>query len=540
MSTVDDPERLAAVADLRLLDQPMQERFRRITGATRRLLETPTAFINLVDAERLWVVASAGTEDREFSRDASLCHHVLMEGAPIHVDDTTQDARFRDNPLVLAPDGIRSYVGHPLRGPSGHMVGTLCAADVTPRRWTEIDTQTLAELSAWVELELAHGQVQRQLSAGAQAKRLTDSVLSSAGEGICAIDMDGVLTMANPAVVHMTGWSLEELLGAPIHDLLHGRRPDLTPYPADECVLLATLRAGQRLSGLEELWWQRDGTPLPVEMSVAPLEDAGTLIGAVVVFDDVSARQEVERLKDEFVSVVSHELRTPLTSMRGSLGLLSAGLGGDLAPEARILVDVALNNTDRLVRLVSEILDLERLATGQVQLHRLEWRLADVVRMAVDAVAGLAQEAGVRVEDVADDSTAWFDGDRIVQVLVNLVGNAVKFAEAGSTVRVTASYVDHDDGNVIFAVADSGRGIPADLLSQVFDRFAQVDASDSRVKGGSGLGLAIASSIAEAHGGSITVESELGVGSTFTVVLPQRSARGGDRPDAPRLRVTDS
>jgi PAS domain S-box-containing protein len=537
VSFLDERDRLAAVVGLGLIDKAEEERFRRITDAARRLLGTPMAYLNLVDAERLWVTACVGSTDREFDRDVSFCHHVVLERAPILVDDVTLDERFRDFPLVLAPDGIRAYAGYPLRGPSGHVVGTLCALDVVPHRWDATDGETLAELSAWAELELAHGEVQRQLAAGARAQRFADSVLSSAGEGICAVDVNGLLTMANPAVVRMTGWSLEDLLGSSIHERLHGRRPDGSPYPPEECPLLDTLRTGELRSGVDELYWRRDGTPLPVQMSVAPMEDAGRLTGAVVIFVDISARQEVERLKDEFVSVVSHELRTPLTSMRGSLGLLSAGIGGELPPEARTLVDVALNNTDRLVRLVGEILDLERLTAGRVPLLRNEHRLADVVRVAVDAVTGLAEQSGVRLEQMAEECTAWFDGDRLVQVLVNLLGNAVKFTEPGGTVSIAASLAD-DAVTVTFLVADTGRGIPAALLGQVFDRFVQVDAGDARVKGGSGLGLAIARSIVEAHGGSIGVDSEVGVGSTFTVVLPQRSARGA-RPDAPRRRTDD-
>lgn len=524
MILLDDPGRLAAVAHLQLLDQPEEERFRRITEVARRLLATPAAYLNLVDDQRVWVTACVGGGEREYDRDVSFCQHVVNDSAPILIDDATQDPRFRDNPLVCVSAGIRAYAGYPLYGPSGHLVGTLCVVDVVARRWGAADAETLAQLSAWAELELAHGDVQRQLAAGARAQRLTDSVLASAGEGICAVDLEGRITMANPAVARMTGWAVEDLLGASIHERLHGRRPDGTPYAAAECALLRELRSGELRNGVDDLYWRRDGSPLRVRMSLAPMAEEGRLTGGVVVFDDVSEQQEVERLKEEFVSVVSHELRTPLTSMRGSLGLLSAGIVGELPPEARTLVNVALTNTDRLVRLVGQILDLERLTAGQVHLARHDHRLGDVVRSAVEAVAGLAEQAGVQLEQAAGDCAAWLDGDRVVQVLVNLLGNAVKFTEAGGTVAIEASY-DEEAAAAIFTVADTGRGIPAGLLGHVFDRFAQVDAGDARVKGGSGLGLAIARSITEAHGGSIDVESEVGVGSTFRVVLPQRSAR---------------
>ena len=536
MTSIYDVERLAALQQLGLLDQPQEERFRRITDVARRLLQAPRAYLNLVDAERLWVTACVGDELVDADRRESFCQYAVMEDAPVLVYDATVDERFRHSSFVTGPGGLRAYAGHPLRAPSGHVVGTLCVTDVVPRMWTEDDVRTLTELSAWAELELAHGEVQRQLALGARAQRLNESVLSSAAEAICAIDADGRITMVNPAVARVTGWPAEELLGRRIHDTLHGRHADGSDYPEHECPLFITLAAGEILLSQEELYWRKDGSPFPVQMSCAPMREGDEVVGAVVVFEDVTARQEVERMKEEFVSVVSHELRTPLTSMRGSLGLLAAGVVADLPAEAKGLVDMALANTERLVRLVGEILDLERLTAGQVQLRRAEHRLREVVETAVTSVSSLAETAGVQVEQQVDDVTGWFDSDRVVQVLVNLVGNAVKFTPAGGCVTVSAG---PDGEQVRIAVADTGRGIPPEMLRTVFDRFAQVEGGDAREKGGTGLGLAIARSIVEAHGGRITVDSVVGVGSTFTVLLPQRSGRPSD-PRAPRRRAEDA
>ena len=536
MTSIHDLDRLAALEQLGLLDTPQEERFRRITDVARRLLRAPRAYLNLVDAERLWVMACVGDELVEGDRKQSLCQYAVMEDAPILVYDATVDERFRHSTFVTGPGGLRAYAGHPLRAPSGHVVGTLCVTDVVPRAWSDDDLRTLTELSAWAELELAHGEVQRALTAGARAQRLNESVLSSAAEAICAIDRDGRITMANPATARVTGWSEQDLLGRRIHDTLHGRHADGSAYPADECPLLATLTSGQVLLSADDVYWRRNGSPFPVQLSSAPMVEDGEVVGAVVVFEDVTARQEIERMKEEFVSVVSHELRTPLTSMRGSLGLLAAGVVADLPPQAKGLVDMALANTERLVRLVGDILDLERLTAGQVRLVRAEHALCDVVATAVAAVSGLAEAAGVGVEQQVHDTTAWFDSDRVVQVLVNLLGNAVKFTEPGGRVTVTAA---PSGDEVRITVADTGRGIPAEKLREVFDRFAQVESGDARDKGGTGLGLAISRSIVEAHGGRISVDSEVGVGSTFTVLLPQRSGRPAGA-EAPRRRADDA
>jgi|GEM_PF-1379648 len=245
---------------------------------------------------------------------------------------------------------------------------------------------------------------------------------------------------------------------------------------------------------------------------------------AMVIVRDVTEQREVERLKNEFVSVVSHELRTPLTSLRGSLGLLGSGkLSG---VQAQRMLDVAVQNTDRLVRLINDILDTERLESGAVVMEPRPVGSGELVAQAAEAIRGLADRAGVALVVEADDLVVNADPDRVMQVLVNLLSNAVKFSPPGSRVRVRAELRGDE---VLFAVDDRGRGIPADKLEHIFERFRQVDSSDAREKGGSGLGLPIARTIVQQHGGRIWASSEPGAGSTFWFTLPTP----GNRADEP-------
>jgi signal transduction histidine kinase len=232
---------------------------------------------------------------------------------------------------------------------------------------------------------------------------------------------------------------------------------------------------------------------------------------------DITERREVERAKDEFISVVSHELRTPLTSIRGSLGLLESGVVGPLPERARRMIEIAVQNTDRLVRLINDILDIERIDSATIDLHPQPCDGAELIRRAIQGLEQFATDAHVRL--TADDEPVALsaDPDRIHQTLTNLISNAVKFSPASSTVHVSCTR--RDDG-VLFEVADHGKGIPADKLASIFERFQQVDASDSRDKGGTGLGLAISRNIVEHHGGRIWVDSQLGAGSTFSFILP--------------------
>jgi signal transduction histidine kinase len=233
--------------------------------------------------------------------------------------------------------------------------------------------------------------------------------------------------------------------------------------------------------------------------------------------------RESERVKDEFISVVGHELRTPLTSIRGSLGLLQAGLLGELSGDAAEMVDLAVANTDRLVRLINDVLDIERMDAGRMTLEVVPVKVSELVRQAAQIVQMTATQAKVTLAvEVEDDLVVSVDPDRVIQVLVNLLGNAVKFSDRWSVVTVTAVC---DRVQALFAINDTGRGIPVGLQETIFERFRQVDASDARDKGGSGLGLPIARGIVEHHGGRMWVRSTLGGGSTFSFTLPLASGR---------------
>jgi len=222
-------------------------------------------------------------------------------------------------------------------------------------------------------------------------------------------------------------------------------------------------------------------------------------------------------MKDEFVSTVSHELRTPLTSIRGSLGLLSTGLLGEMGEKASNLLRIAVNNSDRLVRLINDILDLERMQSGRAPLTYRSCDLEDLARQAIDAMTPMAEAAKVQLLMEAGPAQIEVDPDRMQQVLTNLLSNAIKFSPAGAQVSVS---IERLLDGVTISVKDNGRGIPKDKLESIFDRFQQVDASDARQKGGTGLGLAICRTIVMQHGGRIWAERNADRGSTFRMFLP--------------------
>ncbi len=357
--------------------------------------------------------------------------------------------------------------------------------------------------------------------------RQSNSILEAVADGIYGIDLEGKITVVNPAAAQMLGYKPEELLGRNMHELVHHTRPDGTPYPVADCPIQKTLLDLDTVRISNEVFWRKDGTSFPVEYVARPQIEAGfeagsngKAVGVVVAFTDTTERRALDRMKDEFISTVSHELRTPLTSLRAALGLIGGGALKDRPEKMQQMLDIAIGNADRLVRLVNDILDLERIGSGKAELQQSICSADDLFRRAAGLQQTNAAKAGLRFVYDSNNVTVWADPDRILQTLTNLISNAIKFSSSGSEIRFVARTLDGNEARL--EVHDQGRGIPEDKLETIFERFQQVDASDSRVMGGTGLGLAICRSIVSQHGGRIWATSEFGKGSTFHFTLPTR------------------
>ncbi|MGY4802471.1 ATP-binding response regulator [Teichococcus aerofrigidensis] len=349
----------------------------------------------------------------------------------------------------------------------------------------------------------------------AQAKRISDevnaalaesrrrllSVLDHALDPILLVDRDGRVQIANAAAARAFQLSLPEIIGSPMRSLVPA-------YGA---------RSGEVRAH------RADGTGFPAELSVGHYEEGGE-DRAVCVLRDVTERHRLDEMKSEFVSTVSHELRTPLTSIRASLGLVLGGVAGDLPEEMRELLEIAHSNSERLVMLVNDILDIEKIEAGRLEFRRERVSARALLHQAVEANRAYAEQFRVRLEETDDggaDAMVFADAQRIQQVLANLLSNAAKFSPEGS--RVEASLLV-DAGNVTFRVRDHGKGVPREFRPRIFQRFAQADSSDVRRKGGTGLGLSISRSIVEHHAGSIGFEDAEGGGTRFHFTLPRLAA----------------
>ena len=260
--------------------------------------------------------------------------------------------------------------------------------------------------------------------------RQADSILESVGEGIFGIDLEGKVTVINSIAAQMLGYKQDELLGRDIHETVHHTHPDGTAYPSHNCPILHTLRDRNTVRILNEVFWRKDGTSFPVEYVARPQietgakeDSAGDAVGVVVAFTDTTERRALDRMKDEFISTVSHELRTPLTSLRAALGLVTGGALSKRPEKMQQMLEIALGNTDRLVRLVNDILDLERISSGKAELQSTMCSMDDLLTRASALQQAAAAKANIRMLCRSAGVEVWADPDRILQALTNLISN---------------------------------------------------------------------------------------------------------------------
>ncbi|HEX8391302.1 MAG TPA: ATP-binding protein [Longimicrobium sp.] len=365
--------------------------------------------------------------------------------------------------------------------------------------------------TAELQIDIARREaVQRELQ-GSEARYR--HLVENASDMIFEADAAGLIRYVNQTGADHLGMAAEQLRGLPY---LLFVRPDA--HGPLRRFYLKQKRQRNPLSYKEFPAVGPDGAERWIGLSVRMTFDRQGVSSVQAIARDITERRELERLKDEFIAVASHELRSPLTSIRAALNLLNGGLLESRPERARDTIALASRNADRLMHLVNEMLDLERLESGVEVLDRRPYALSEVLAQAAETVAAAAEAADVLLIVRPTTLTAFIDPDRMLRVLVNLLSNAIKFSPRGGCVWIGAETAGRD---TLLSVRDQGRGIPAAQLKSVFGRFAQVRASDARDKGGTGLGLAICKSIVQQHGGEIWAESREGEGSTFRIRLPR-------------------
>lgn len=354
----------------------------------------------------------------------------------------------------------------------------------------------------------------RELQASEERQR---AILATVADGIITIDAEGVVQTFNQAAETIFQYPAAEVVGRNIEMLMPEH------YAAEHSAYLkhqrSTSPSGVINLGREVEGRRKDGSVFPLDLAISRMDLGGKRYYTGIV-RDITERQQMDRMKNEFISTVSHELRTPLTSIRGALGLLTGGAMGELPEQSMQLLRIAGNNTERLLLLINDILDIQKIESGKVVFKFARLAVLPFLQQALADNAGYASEHGVEfvLADGIDDTHVFADQDRLMQVLNNLLSNAAKFSPEGARVEIR---VARHQGTVRISVTDFGPGIPEDFRDKVFSKFTQSDSSDTWAKGGTGLGLSIAKLIVERHGGRIGFDSRVGLGSTFYFDLPE-------------------
>lgn len=443
------------------------------------------------------------------------------------------------------------YLGHYMKSGDAKVIGM--GREVTGLRK---DRTTFPMELAVSEMELGGRRmftgIVRDITERRQAERaLQDSeqriraILDTVDDGVLTIDRFGRVETLNPAAAELFGYRPDEVVGQNIKMLMadtYERQHDSYLRRYLDTGEAKVIGIGREVEGR-----RKDGSLFPMELAVTEMDLGGRRMFTGTI-RDITERREADRKKNEFVSTVSHELRTPLTSIVGSLGLVTAGAVGEIDEEARGLIEIALSNSQRLVRLINDVLDIEKIEAGSMDFKLEPIALAEILERTVVENRGFGQEYGIELtfDNQAPDAIVLGDQDRLIQVYTNLISNAVKYSPQGRTVDI--SLRRHGAG-VRVLVQDRGPGIPAEFQDRLFDKFAQADSADGRLRGGTGLGLNIAKAIVEQHGGKIGFETEIGEGTIFFTDLPLSDAAGGEyggsndpspQPARPRILHVDA
>lgn len=515
---VDEADRLRAVEHYRLGGIGREPPFDHITQFAAELFDAPISLVSIVGSDTQCFRGACGLDADDTPRSVAFCAFAILERDVMVVPDATLDPRFRKNPLVTGEPHVRFYAGAPLRVANGQPVGTLCIVDNKPRHFGKQDRLRLARLAQTV-VDLIELRVERfvadyhRRTLDEERQLLTLTVENVSG-GVAVVDHDLRLMLWNPAFLSLFDYSPDLVAGGgDARDLIRltAQRGELGPGDPDQIVagFVDSIRSidSRRLEVQ-----RRDGRILDIRRE--------SIRGGrfIMTARDVTQERQISRIKDELVSTVSHELRTPLTAISGALGLIAGGAAGDLPERARQLVAIGNKNAERLIQLVNDLLDMDKLQSGKLVFHFDDHELGPLLAEAIEQIEPFAQRFGVRVllHEPPGPVAAWVDARRICQVVTNLLSNACKFSP-NSEVRVT---LERSGDIAQIRVADDGPGISPEFRARLFKRFEQEDGAHQLGHTGTGLGLAISKSIVDAHGGSIALDPVAATGTTFLVELP--------------------
>jgi len=492
------------------------------------ILGFDVGFIRILDPEKggMVVRAAYGLRSPEFLQGVTPISSERRNVSRIvyETKETYVCSDIRKNPLYksrnMEHEGVISTIAAPVMSKS-RVLGLIVAGSRKYHRFAKREINLLKAFGSQLGVAVENAELYQEVAKG---KAYTENLVESAADVIICTDLEDRILSWNRGAELILGYSKDEVIGKHLSILL----------PPERSHELAEIRAKVEISGalrdIEVRSKRKDGVMIHLSLSVSPIRDGdGKIIGFLRVAKDVSEKKrferrlkELDRMKSDFVSNVSHELRTPLTAIKGSVDNMLDGITGSLTEkQTRYLIRIK-SNSDRLGRLITDLLDLSKIEAGKIDLRPAYLSVTALAKEVAEVLRAVATEKLISLEVTSPDDQAnvWADRDKLVQILMNLIGNALKFTPLHG--KVTIAIERPDAQWVKLSVADTGPGIPAEEAAKIFDKFYQVEQSNKQKVKGTGLGLAISKALVEMHGGKIWIESGMELGSVFSFTLPAR------------------
>lgn len=463
-----------------------------------------------LDNYTLYAVAAPDDELKKgtvFALGETYCRTVVAASSPVSIHHASA-SEWKTHPCYTKFQ-LESYIGTPVVV-DGRVFGTLnfSSARIKAQPFSARDHDFIQLMAQWIGLELARQQTEQALR---QFKTTLDQTLDC----VFMFDPETLkFSYVNRGATEQVGYTDEELKAMSPVDI----KPEFTEQQF-RAVADSIIQSVDRAKTFETVHRHKNGKEIPVEVFLQYLAPANETPRFVAIVRDITERRKIDRMKSEFISTVSHELRTPLTSIRGSIGLIEEFIEREMHDEVRELVSIAYKNTHRLTTLIEDILDVNKIESGNIPLDFAVHQIRNLLVESIDRIKDFARQYNVSLQLAVSvpNVAVKVDGPRFVQIMSNLLSNAAKFSDAGQRVEIG---VEAGEDKVRVRVVDYGSGIPSGFQSRVFTKFSQADSSDTRQSGGTGLGLSITKALVEKMGGTIRFRSTPGRGSLFEVEFP--------------------
>ncbi|WP_316829676.1 ATP-binding protein [Pedobacter aquatilis] len=522
----NDAARVATLGRYQVFNNEPEPLFEKICALACSMFNVRIAHISFLDANNELIKANVGLDERLFlvDRSLSLCALTVLNESITLIPDTFEDDRLIGHPYIYGDFSLRFYAGVPIFSNDGFVIGTICIIDKVPRTLNAIEIEQLISLAGIVteQLEMRLENIENTATLKAANARLFESeqrlvgILDTMADGVCIVDAKGKTVYINQMAQHIFEVTLEDMQSRKYNDALwQNVNLDGSILPIEAHPMYIMLNTSLPVFD-QEIGILRPGRDvLYISVNAAPLfNEFNELSGGVCTFIDVTTRRNLMNEKDDFISIASHELKTPITTLRASLQLMEKIRDDFASPRFSKLIDQANRSMDKLNGLVLNLLDVNSISAGQLQLHKTVFKLADMIS---DCCNHIGLEGAYEIRTTGD-LTLQVEADehRINQVVVNLVNNAIKYAPESKVVDIHLSKVG-DFARI--AVQDQGKGVSSEKIPHLFDRYYRSEYKELHYSG-LGLGLFISADIVRKHGGEIGVQSEKGAGANFWFTIP--------------------